>query len=194
MIDSPYLATPGKKFKLDKIDTSDKGPFKDREEAEKKTAKDLRELTELQDLLYAQDKKALLVVVQFRPFRVAWEWSRERVTLVTILITTILLLVIYMTIHLFGIKASSQLNNFSVVAELIGITAVGAGLLIYSLVAHLPNATGSFLTSHGTGAAGASDSSGCNCRVHSGNPAGHIAALLLLALPLLRRRNRHPSA
>jgi amino acid transporter len=73
----------------------------------------------------------------------------------TILITTILLLVIYMTIHLFGIKASSQLNNFSVVAELIGITAVGAGLLIYSLVAHLPNATGSFLTSHGTGAAGA---------------------------------------
>jgi hypothetical protein len=34
---------------------------------------------------------ALLVVVQFRPFRVAWEWSRERVTAVAILITTILL-------------------------------------------------------------------------------------------------------
>jgi len=34
---------------------------------------------------------ALLVVVQFRPFRVAWEWSRERVALVAILITTILL-------------------------------------------------------------------------------------------------------
>jgi len=34
---------------------------------------------------------ALLAVVQFRPFRVAWEWSRERVTLVAILITTILL-------------------------------------------------------------------------------------------------------
>jgi hypothetical protein len=34
---------------------------------------------------------ALLVVVQFRPFRVAWEWSRERVALVAVLITTILL-------------------------------------------------------------------------------------------------------
>ena len=34
---------------------------------------------------------ALLVVVQFRPFRVAWEWSRERVALVAIVITTILL-------------------------------------------------------------------------------------------------------
>jgi amino acid transporter len=44
----------------------------------------------------------------------------------TILITTILLLAIYMTIHIFGIKASAQLNNFSVVAELIGISAEGA--------------------------------------------------------------------
>ena len=34
---------------------------------------------------------ALLVVVQFRPFRVTWEWSRERVTLAAIVITTILL-------------------------------------------------------------------------------------------------------
>jgi amino acid transporter len=73
----------------------------------------------------------------------------------TILITTILLLAIYMTIHIFGIKATAQLNNFSVVAELIGISAVGVGLLIYSFVAGLPNATGSFLTSHGTGAGSA---------------------------------------
>jgi uncharacterized membrane protein (UPF0136 family) len=34
---------------------------------------------------------ALLVVVQFRPFRVAWEWSRERVALVAVAMTTILL-------------------------------------------------------------------------------------------------------
>ena len=34
---------------------------------------------------------ALLVVVQFRPFRVAWEWSHERVALVSIVITTVLL-------------------------------------------------------------------------------------------------------
>lgn len=74
----------------------------------------------------------------------------------TILITTILLLVIYMTIHIFGIKASAHLNNFSVVAELIGISAAGIGLLTYSFVAGLPNATGSFLTSHGTGAGSAS--------------------------------------
>lgn len=73
----------------------------------------------------------------------------------TILITTILLLIVYMTIHIFGIKASAQLNNFSVVAELIGISAVGLGLLIYSFVAGLPHATGSFLTSHGTGAGSA---------------------------------------
>jgi hypothetical protein len=34
---------------------------------------------------------AMLVALQFRPFRVAREWSRERVTLATIVITTILL-------------------------------------------------------------------------------------------------------
>ena len=34
---------------------------------------------------------ALLAVVEFRPFRVAWQWSRERVALATIIITTILL-------------------------------------------------------------------------------------------------------
>jgi hypothetical protein len=34
---------------------------------------------------------ALLVVVQFRPFRVAWEWSRERTALVAIVITATLL-------------------------------------------------------------------------------------------------------
>lgn len=34
---------------------------------------------------------ALLAVVRFRPLRVAWQWSRERVALVAIVITTILL-------------------------------------------------------------------------------------------------------
>jgi hypothetical protein len=34
---------------------------------------------------------ALLVVVQFRPFRVAWEWADDRVALAAILISTILL-------------------------------------------------------------------------------------------------------
>jgi len=34
---------------------------------------------------------ALLVVVQFRPFRIAWEWSHERAALAAIIITTTLL-------------------------------------------------------------------------------------------------------
>ena len=34
---------------------------------------------------------ALLVVVRFRPFRVAWEWPREQVTLAAITVTTIVL-------------------------------------------------------------------------------------------------------
>jgi MFS family permease len=34
---------------------------------------------------------ALLAVVEFRPLRVAWQWSRERVALVAVVITTILL-------------------------------------------------------------------------------------------------------
>jgi hypothetical protein len=49
---------------------------------------------------------ALLVVVQFRPFRVAWQWSSERVALAAILIATILLyqgaLLRSDTTHLYG--------------------------------------------------------------------------------------------
>src|SRR5436305_8900325 len=33
LIDSPYLVTPGKKFRLDDYETDETGPFKDREEA-----------------------------------------------------------------------------------------------------------------------------------------------------------------
>ena len=64
MIESPYLVTPGKKFKLSKIDTSDKGDFKDRSEAEPVVAKNLAKLTKLQEILYAESKRSLLVVLQ----------------------------------------------------------------------------------------------------------------------------------
>jgi PPK2 family polyphosphate:nucleotide phosphotransferase len=64
MIDSPYLVTPGKKFKLSKIDTNDKGDFDSREEAEEKSAKNLKKLAELQEVLYAESKRSLLVVLQ----------------------------------------------------------------------------------------------------------------------------------
>ena len=59
----------------------------------------------------------------------------------TIILVTIGVVALYTLIHLFGITATSRLNNFSVTAELIGITAVGVGLLIYSFVAGLPTRT-----------------------------------------------------
>jgi len=70
----------------------------------------------------------------------------------TVLAITVVVLVLYAVIHLTGITVASRINNFSVVTELAGITVVGVGLFIYSLVAHLPNASWSFLTSHGTAA------------------------------------------
>jgi PPK2 family polyphosphate:nucleotide phosphotransferase len=64
MIDSPYLVEPGKKLKLSKHDTADKGKFEDREEAETVIAKNLEKLAELQEVLYAESKRSLLVVLQ----------------------------------------------------------------------------------------------------------------------------------
>ena len=64
MIDSPYLVEPGKKLKLDKLDTSDKGDFKDRDEAEPLVEKNLKKLASLQEVLYAESKRSLLVVFQ----------------------------------------------------------------------------------------------------------------------------------
>ncbi len=64
MIDSPYLVEPGKKLKLSKCDTNDKGHFKDREDAEKAVAKNLAKLAELQEVLYAESKRSILLVFQ----------------------------------------------------------------------------------------------------------------------------------
>ena len=64
MIDSPYLATPGKKLKLADIPTDDTGDFKDKKDAAKETDHQLKELRKLQEVLYAQGKHALLVVLQ----------------------------------------------------------------------------------------------------------------------------------
>ena len=73
---------------------------------------------------------------------------------IIILVTAIVILA-YLGIHLVGIRATAYVNNFSVVTELIGITAVGIGLLIYSLVRGLPNANASFNFSHGSTAGSA---------------------------------------
>jgi PPK2 family polyphosphate:nucleotide phosphotransferase len=64
MIDSPYLVEPGKKLKLAKRDTNERGEFDDREDAEPLVAKNLEKMKDLQEILYAEGKRALLVVFQ----------------------------------------------------------------------------------------------------------------------------------
>jgi PPK2 family polyphosphate:nucleotide phosphotransferase len=64
MIDSPYLVRPGKKLKLSDLDTGETGKFKDKDQARPVIAKNIERLQELQELLYAQSKHALLIVFQ----------------------------------------------------------------------------------------------------------------------------------
>jgi len=64
VIDSPYLVEPGKRIKLDKISTDDTGKFKDKPEGKNATQANLRKLDELQEVLYAQSKYSVLVVLQ----------------------------------------------------------------------------------------------------------------------------------
>jgi PPK2 family polyphosphate:nucleotide phosphotransferase len=64
MTKSKYLVKPGKKVKLSKLDTSDKGKFKDKAEAQEASEKNLHKLKDLQDVLYAQAQHALLIVLQ----------------------------------------------------------------------------------------------------------------------------------
>src|SRR6266567_2048213 len=64
MSDSPYIVKPGSKVKLSKFPTDDTGDFKDKIDAEGPTEKNLKKLKKLQGLLYAESKRALLVVLQ----------------------------------------------------------------------------------------------------------------------------------
>src|SRR5439155_22077522 len=64
MIDSPYLVKPGKKLKLSKIATDDTGSFQDKDDAATQIEKNIQQLDELQELLYAEAKHAVLVVFQ----------------------------------------------------------------------------------------------------------------------------------
>jgi PPK2 family polyphosphate:nucleotide phosphotransferase len=64
MIDSPYRAEPGKKNHLTEIDTADIGQFKEKDDAAKPTEHNLKKLAKLQELLYAQAKHAVLIVLQ----------------------------------------------------------------------------------------------------------------------------------
>jgi len=64
MIDSPYLVRPGKAFSLGDIPTKDAGDFKERQDGEAASAKNIAKFHEMQDVFYADGKHALLVVLQ----------------------------------------------------------------------------------------------------------------------------------
>ncbi len=58
------LSTNAKKISLDDFDTRDKSCFPDRDEAETSAAADIARIDALQDILYAEGKRALLIVLQ----------------------------------------------------------------------------------------------------------------------------------
>jgi PPK2 family polyphosphate:nucleotide phosphotransferase len=64
MTDSPYLVEPGKKFNLKGVRTDDTGPFADKKAAKAASEASFKALGDLQELLYAEAKHALLVVLQ----------------------------------------------------------------------------------------------------------------------------------
>jgi PPK2 family polyphosphate:nucleotide phosphotransferase len=58
------IVQPGEKIRLQDYDPAFIGGFKDKEEAEKKLRKDVERLSDYQDVLYAQNTYALLVIFQ----------------------------------------------------------------------------------------------------------------------------------
>lgn len=60
----PFVAPPGKKIKLRDYDPRFTGKFKNKDDAQAKLVDDIEQLAKLQDVLYAQNTWALLVVFQ----------------------------------------------------------------------------------------------------------------------------------
>ncbi len=60
----PFLVSPGKKVRLKDFDSAYTGKYKKKEEAREKLVADVARLAEYQDILYAQDSQALLVIFQ----------------------------------------------------------------------------------------------------------------------------------
>ena len=54
----------GDPFRLDSVDPGDCGPFRRKQDAREETAKNLKRLQELQEMLYAQGERALLIILQ----------------------------------------------------------------------------------------------------------------------------------
>jgi PPK2 family polyphosphate:nucleotide phosphotransferase len=63
-VDSPYLVRPGRPFKISKARTDDTGDFRDKADAHEHTQKNLHRLDQLQEILFAQAKYAVLIVLQ----------------------------------------------------------------------------------------------------------------------------------
>lgn len=59
-----YVVAPEKTIRLKDFDPMDTGTFTKKEEAAEKLERDIRRLAELQDILYAQDRYALLIIIQ----------------------------------------------------------------------------------------------------------------------------------
>ena len=64
IIDSPPLVRPGKKFSLAKIETRENGGFDSKEDGVAASLKRLAKLPELQERLYAESSRSLLIVLQ----------------------------------------------------------------------------------------------------------------------------------
>ena len=58
------MVEPGKKIKLDRLDPGSTGRFKSKKAAYTETEKNLEKLGELQSVLYAEDKRSVLIVLQ----------------------------------------------------------------------------------------------------------------------------------
>ncbi len=59
-----FVVKPNQKIKLADYDPSDTGDFTDKEEAQKLVAKNISRLDSLQNVLYAENKRAVLIVLQ----------------------------------------------------------------------------------------------------------------------------------
>jgi PPK2 family polyphosphate:nucleotide phosphotransferase len=63
-LSSPYLIHPHSKVKLSKLSTNDHDGFRDKDAAELIVAKHTEQLNELQEVFYASQAKAMLIVLQ----------------------------------------------------------------------------------------------------------------------------------
>jgi len=59
-----HLVKPGEKFRLKDVDPDDTSPYKDKKEVRELLAADKADMVKLQELLYAEGKHSLLVVLQ----------------------------------------------------------------------------------------------------------------------------------